>query len=149
SLKDPNVGSRQVRVQGEVLDGRPGEYLMIHDGSGTIVAETHAAELPKVKDQGDVWGTLASDGVRLRLENAFFRTTNAHTSSKPDTETPKPDQLPLLTKAWEVRDLSAERAAWKYPVRLRAVVTVTTRTNENFLFVQDETSGISIRRKRG
>src|SRR6185503_7187267 len=77
-----------------------------------------------------------------------FRPTSSNGSSTQDPEAPKPDQLPLLTKAWEVRDLSAERAAWKYPVRLRAVVTVTTRTNENFLFVQDETSGISVRRKK-
>jgi PAS domain S-box-containing protein len=146
--KDPNIGNKQVRIRGQVLDARLGEYLVVHDETGTIVAETHQAVLPKVKAQVDVWGTLALDGVRVRLENAFFRSPGSNSVPAQDSAV-KPDQLPTLTKAWQVRDLSAERAAWKYPVRLRAVVTVNTRTNEHLLFVQDDTSGIFVRRHKG
>jgi PAS domain S-box-containing protein len=51
-----------------------------------------------------------------------------------------PGQLPLLTKALEVRRLTPEQAAWKYPVRLRGVVTLCSLQHGR-IYVQDDTSG--------
>jgi signal transduction histidine kinase len=48
-------------------------------------------------------------------------------------------RLTTLTTAREIRALPAEEAARKYPVRLRAVVTL--RATEGTIFVQDETGG--------
>ena len=39
-----------VRLRGTVLDEQPGEFIVIHDLTGTIFAETRQAVLPKVKE---------------------------------------------------------------------------------------------------
>src|SRR5207244_7565922 len=49
--------------------------------------------------------------------------------------------LPLLTRAEQVRQLSAEQAERGYPVRLRGVVTYFDSGSPD-LFVQDSTAGI-------
>ena len=51
--------------------------------------------------------------------------------------------LPLLTTARQVHQLTLEQAARQYPVRLRAVVTLADETIKQ-LFVQDETEGVFI-----
>lgn len=56
---------------------------------------------------------------------------------------PVPDNLPLLTTAKQVRELSSKEAERRYPVRLRGVVTVAD-PEWKLLFVQDETAGIYV-----
>ena len=52
-----------------------------------------------------------------------------------------PPSLPLLTRAGDIRALSAKQANLGYPVRLRAVVTYYDAARP-MLFVQDQTGGI-------
>ena len=134
-----------VRVRGTVLDERPGEYIVIRDETGTILAETHQAILPKVKERVDLQGqpVLNGDEVSLKNAEAISLATGGSTNSEETIASVKPANLPLLTKVWEIRDLPAEKAAWHYPVQLRAVVTVNTKASHYF-FVQDDSAGISV-----
>src|SRR5436305_14873479 len=54
---------------------------------------------------------------------------------------PARESLPLLTRAEQVRQLSADQAERGYPVRLRGVVTYFDAESPD-LFVQDSTAGI-------
>ncbi|MGA2853710.1 MAG: PAS domain S-box protein [Verrucomicrobiota bacterium] len=117
---------------------------MVRDETGTILAETHQAILPKVKERVDLQGqpVLVGDSVSLKNAVAISLATGGSTNSE-EIVSVKPANLPLLTKVWEIRDLPAEKAAWHYPVRLRAVVTVNTKANHYF-FAQDDSAGISV-----
>jgi PAS domain S-box-containing protein len=139
------VGSNStVRIQGTVLDGRLGEYIVVRDETGTIFAETRLTLVPKSQERVEVWGTPVWEGSLVRLENALFRPLESNEPAIPAApRREKPAQLPVLTKASEIRDLSAEQAAWHYPVRLQAVVTVNPRIGRYF-FVHDSTTGIAV-----
>ena len=134
-----------VRIRGTVLDEQPGEYIVVRDETGTILAETHQAILPKVKERVDLQGQPVLDGDSVSLKNAvaISLATGGSTNSEETIASVKPANLPLLTKVWEIRDLPAEKAAWHYPVRLRAVVTVNTKASHYF-FAQDDSAGISV-----
>ena len=134
-----------VRVSGTVLDERPGEYIVVHDDTGTLFAETRQLILPQLKQRVDVLGQPVSDGYSVSLQNAtaIDLATNPSVSSAASASVDQPTKLPLLTKAWEIRDLPAEKVAWHYPVRLRAVVTVNTKLGR-WIFVQDDSAGISV-----
>jgi PAS domain S-box-containing protein len=135
-----------VRVRGTVLDERPGEFIVVHDESGTIFAETYQVILPAIKERADLLGRPAADGTTVSLKNttvapvAASESPGSGNSATPD----RPTKLPTLTSAAEIRNLSAENAAWRYPVRLRAVVTVNPKINPYF-FAQDDSAGISVR----
>ena len=134
-----------VHLRGTVLDQRVGEYIVIRDETGTIVAETSQTLAAKMQSEVDVWGTLAVDleQNRLALQHATFRLTPQNDSDTNAVALQKPATLPLLTSARQVRDLSPGEAAWEYPVKLRGVVTLADQRTQ--LYVQDETAGIYIR----
>jgi PAS domain S-box-containing protein len=141
-------GNVLVHVQGIVLDQRLGEHIVIRDDTGTLFAETHSMVPVKVKERVDLWGTPVWDGSRLYLKDGTFRPLD---SERPALEeigtTPapnKPAELPLLTQARQIRDLSPRQAAWKYPVRLHGVVTLYLPLRMKF-FVQDDTAGVYVR----
>ncbi len=135
-----------VRVRGTVLDVRPGEYLVVNDGTGTLLAETRQTRLPLIQELADLSGQPVWDGLTVNLQNAFVNPLpNADlTNAGVATAAVKPAQLPVLTNVWEIRDLPPEKAAWQYPVRLQAVVTVNPKANPYF-FAQDATAGISVK----
>jgi PAS domain S-box-containing protein len=55
----------------------------------------------------------------------------------------KSGNLPLLTEARQIRELSSEKATLGYPIQLRAVVTYADLSHVD-LFVQDATAGIYV-----
>jgi len=59
-----------VRVQGKLLDSRPGEYVVVRDDTGTLFAECQSVPLPRVQQDVDLWGELARDGATVRLQHA-------------------------------------------------------------------------------
>ena len=59
-----------VRVRGMVLDERPGEYIVVYDGTGTMFADTHQAVLPAVRERVELLGQTVSDGYSIALKNA-------------------------------------------------------------------------------
>jgi PAS domain S-box-containing protein len=138
-----------VRIQGTVLDVRPGEFIIINDGTETLFAETHQTLLPKVRELVELTGWIVRDGKVIGLRDALVRSLeNGNPSGQPRLDSSaRPAELPVLTNVWQIRDLPEEKAAWKYPVRLKAVVTVNTRLN-HFLFVQDDTAGITAKLTR-
>jgi PAS domain S-box-containing protein len=133
-----------VHLRGTVLDQRPGEYLVIRDETGTMLATSSQTLGLKMETVVDVWGTAAGDLNRYYLRNATFRMASAPgTGDTNAIALQKPATLPVLTKVRQVRELSATEAGWEYPVKLRAVVTLAfqhTRT-----YVEDDTAGIFIR----
>jgi PAS domain S-box-containing protein len=145
SAADTSAGA-QVRVQGTVLDQRIGEYIVVRDGTGIVFAESPQIVAVNAQDRVDVWGTPVWDGTRLRLKKATFRLVDS--GNPPEQLAPAPDkpaELPLLSKAIQVRDLAPDKAAWKYPVRLRGVVTLCLPSRGKKFYVQDDTSGIYVR----
>ena len=140
------AGGALVRVRGTVLDEQPGEYIVVHDQTGTILAETHQTLLPGVEDVVDLQGQPDFDGAYVSLKNAVAvsTTTNGAINPEESVSSTRPASLPVLTNVWQVRDLPPEKAAWHYPVRLRAVVTVNAHYQDYF-FAQDNSAGISIR----
>lgn len=125
-----------------VLDEQPGGFIVVYDGTGTVFAETHQTILPKIKTQVELLGQPMSDGYLVSLKNTTASLLASDTATN-NEESIQPEKLPLLTKAWAVRDLSPEKAAWHYPVRLHAVVTVNTKSNRYF-FAQDDSAGITV-----
>src|SRR5213076_3450191 len=123
-------------------DQRMGESVVIRDESGTIFAETPVSIVVKPDEQIDLWGTPVWDGARLYLREATLRSVNGplRWQSGESLAAERPAQLPTLTTAQAIRDLPTEKAAWKYPARLRGIITFSLTDRRCYL--QDETSGI-------
>jgi PAS domain S-box-containing protein len=146
NLDNPSGGSNPVvRLRGMVLDEYPGEFIVIHDMTGTILAETHQAILPKVKELVDLQGQPDFSTYPVTLNNAAAVpvTVNGSTNLVESDVSVRQAILPVLTNVWQIRDLPPEKSAWHYPVRLRAVVTVNAHYM-GYFFAQDDSAGISV-----
>jgi PAS domain S-box-containing protein len=139
---DPPESNQVVHVRGTVIDQRVGEYLVVRDQTGTILAESSQTLAAKMQSVVDVWGNASGDLHRLTLRHASFRLA-ASDSADTNEISQKPVNLPLLTHAQQVRELSPVQAGWEYPVKIRGVVTLTYQHTR--LYVEDETAGIYIR----
>jgi len=137
--------NRTVRIQGVVLDQGLGEYVTIQDDTGSIRAETRQTTPIPPGERAIVWGRLAWDGNNVLLRNAAIRPLAWDTiaEQKITPAAGKPDRLPTLTQVIQIRSMPPEQTAWKYPVRVRAVVTALWK-DYKALFVQDDTAGIYV-----
>ena len=111
-----------------------------------IIAETHQTDLPKVRELVDVVGHLVVDRHSVSLKDGVIAplTTTNSVPINGELTTSSSALLPQLTKASQIRNLSLEKAAWHYPVRLHAVVTVNTKVR-HFFFAQDDSAGMTVR----
>src|SRR5664280_1355160 len=128
-----------VRIQGVVLNQGLGEYVTIQDDTGSIRAETRQTTPIPPGERAIVWGRLSWNGNNVLLRNASIRPL-AWDSIAEQKITPapgKPDRLPMLTQVIQIRRLPPAQAAWKYPVRVRGVVTSLWKDYKG-LFVQDD-----------
>ena len=127
--KESSVTS-PVHLRGTVVGQRTGEYVVIRDETGMAFAETASTALPKLNDTVGVVGIPVWEGSQLRIRNAILLAADRETPSPAQSalSSERPEELPVLTKAWQVRDLTQERAAWKFPVRLRAIAIPTLPT---------------------
>ncbi|HZL42779.1 MAG TPA: PAS domain S-box protein, partial [Verrucomicrobiae bacterium] len=134
-----------VRVEGVVLDQRLGEYVIVQENSSSIRAETRQTTLLAGGERVTVWGIPAWDGnnVYLRLAGVRPVSWDALAVQRVVPAPGRPEELPTLTQVRQIRDLTPDRAAWKYPVRVRGVITTIWKDNRS-LFVQDETAGIFV-----
>jgi len=132
-----------IHVRGAVLDQRVGEYLVIRDDSGTILAESSQTLAVKMQAIVDVWGRPDGDLNRLTLQHATFRIASTESNGTNDVRAQKPANLPLLTKVSQIRELSVVQSGWEYPVKIRAVVTLAYQHSR--LYVEDDTAGIFVR----
>lgn len=133
-----------VHVHGAILDQRVGEYIVVRDETGTILAESSEALGVKMQTVVDVWGILSGDLNRVSLRQASYRIAESADSAITNNATPqKPANLPVLTKASQVRELTSTQAGWEYPVKLRGVVTLAARSARTY--VEDDSAGIYVR----
>ena len=132
-----------VHMRGTVMDQTVGESLVIRDDTGTIFAKSSETVAFKMQDVIDVWGTVSGNINRLSLQHATFRLAAPGSLDTNAASAQKPANLPLLTKASQVRELTPAQASWEYPVKLRAVVTLAYQHSR--VYVEDDTAGIFIR----
>ncbi|MGH9434134.1 MAG: hypothetical protein ACRD3T_21610, partial [Terriglobia bacterium] len=78
---------------------------------------------------------------RLSLEILLMLLVSTSLAASPPPKAGEDQQLPLLTTAREVHELTAKQAKAGYPVLLRGVVTFR---NSVHLFIQDSTGGVWI-----
>ncbi|MGD0812938.1 MAG: PAS domain S-box protein [Verrucomicrobiota bacterium] len=133
-----------VRVLGQIIKQEKGESIMVQDDSGTIRVKAHMHPPLIVNDDGaNAWGKLSWDGTNVFIDDATFQVVSWAQIAEQQFAAARqqPHHLSLLTNAQQVLNLSAEEAAWKYPVRLRAAIT-TVGLNLESLWLQDDTAGI-------
>lgn len=136
--------NERVHVRGAILDQRVGEYIVVRDETGTILAESSEALGLKMQTVVDVWGVLGRDLNRVSLQQATYRVTESADAGAANGAAPqKPADLPVLTRASQVRELSATQAGWEYPIKLRGVVTLWSRPTRTY--VEDDSAGIYVR----
>ncbi|HLP77112.1 MAG TPA: hypothetical protein VK327_09350, partial [Candidatus Paceibacterota bacterium] len=141
---DTNASSR-ICIQGTIVAQHLGEYVVINDGTGTVFADLQPVVSLKIKDVVEVVGTPVWEGSQFHLRNTSFTVRMPEAKAVTNASEPslvRPVVLPLLTKAWHIRDLPAEKAAWKYPVQLSGVVTYFEKNNR--FCIQDDISGITV-----
>lgn len=132
-----------VHLRGAVSDQHVGSSIVLRDETGTIaVRSTQKLEL-NLQTIIDVWGYPVNDSARrVVLHKAVFRLADT-TKETNNAAAQKPANLPQLTKASQVRELSPTQAGWEYPVKLRGVVTLPNQQSRTY--IQDETAGIYLR----
>ncbi|MFO1476555.1 MAG: PAS domain S-box protein [Verrucomicrobiota bacterium] len=137
--------NRMVRLQGIVLDQRLGEYVVLQDETGSLRVETRQTTPLGGGESVLAWGRPALDGSHLVLKNASVWPTawNAETQETFAPAPGKPAELPLLTLVREIRDLPPAQAAWKYPVKIRGVITAV-RNDYKAFWIQDRTAGVFV-----
>lgn len=131
-----------VRVQGSIIDQQIGVYCVVKDETGSIRVEPGLRAVAKPGVVYDVVGRPTWDGMRVLLRDARYREVIQQSGTGSAGTQARPAELPTLTKAWQVRDLTPERAAWRYPVRLKGVVTYYDPGQR--LVVNDDISGIFV-----
>jgi signal transduction histidine kinase/CheY-like chemotaxis protein len=108
----------------------------------------HREALPSIPPKRATTVLLLADpfrppkGVRRALVSSILVAALMIASSElhASVHATAPKNLPVLTNAAEVRELSVEEASRGYPVHLRAVVTYFSQGTD--LFVQDSTAGV-------
>lgn len=134
----------RVLVRGELVVADNGN-LRVRDPEGSVAIEAEKPYGAKSGQTVDVMGypvgePLVLQDARVRFYDSTFSTNQQKGSVA--------GQLPILTKAREVRSLSIEEARNEYPIKLLASVTFASR-NQSVLFVKDDTAGIYVQVEAG
>jgi len=135
-----------VHLRGTLMDERVGEYIVIRDETGTMLAESSQVFSLKMGTAVDVWGSPGGDLSRRYLRLATFREAAVQNASTNAVIAQKPAVLPLLTNVMQVRELSPTEAGWEYPVKLRGVITLSYQHTRTYF--EDSTAGIYIRSRQ-
>ena len=140
-----------VHVRGLVTGQAPGGGLTVADGSVAVRIQESPDGLARVADLLDVVGFPTRSGTELSLEDAMTRVvvlapslSAAGTAAAPGgTPSAVGGYWPLLTRAADIRSMSATEAERHRPARLRGVVTYYDR-GWSMLFIQDASGGIYV-----
>ncbi|HVU27574.1 MAG TPA: ATP-binding protein [Verrucomicrobiae bacterium] len=131
SLSNTNFSNEDgmiVHVSG-ILNSNQGEpFPEIKDNTGGILFETAQSSLP-MGDKIEAVGWLGHEDDKLILRGGFYQKN----SPRPDDGT---NNLPLLTKAIQVKSLSRKEAQRGYPVKIQGVITA--KVGPDFV-IQDST----------
>jgi signal transduction histidine kinase/CheY-like chemotaxis protein len=144
-----NKSGHRVCVEGTVILAELGDSFRIKDDTGEV--HVRAAQRYSVQsgDKIRVAGFPSLASPEVYLEEAVLELgRNSHGSAGIDSEkkayeTTLARTLETLTTVSQIRRLTKEKAALRYPIRLRAVVTYDDPA-WGLLFVQDSTGGIYI-----
>ena len=139
-LDSSTLDEHRVRVQGIVTDWRVGGNVVIGDGAARLHIRTAQMAPIAVGDSIDAAGFPVIENDQLLLTEAILRTARMRRSAG---SVPGDAEAGVLTRAADVRRLSAGQASLGHPVRFEGVVTFYA-PDEYLLFVQDETAGIFV-----
>jgi hypothetical protein len=135
------MSNQVVHLRGAVSDERAGISLVVRDETGTIAVRSPEKQEVSLATTVDVWGYPFIDSAkRVELLRAVFRVAEIQDTN---LVSQKPANLSVLTKASQVRELSATQAGWEYPVKLRGVVTLPNQLSRTY--IQDDSAGIFVR----
>jgi signal transduction histidine kinase/CheY-like chemotaxis protein len=138
-LEQPGTGL--VRVAGTVHSQEAGRYLRLRDETGQIEIVSAQARPCSPNERIEAIGYPVRNGVELQLLEGIYRplnSTNAPATAHGESTGP-------LRLARQVHELSADMASRGLEVKLSGVVT-WSHTNADFLFLQDASGGICLRR---
>ena len=131
TLETSNSFDSVVYLNGIINWADTGESMMLQDQTGRVILDDPVPE-DRVGRSSDVLGLLSLDGSNLVLRCALYYQLGEHSG--------KLNNLPVLTTAEQVCQLSLEEADRSYPVRLRGVITSPNKY-EGAAF-QDSSRGI-------
>ncbi|RLA16384.1 MAG: hypothetical protein DRQ62_16305, partial [Gammaproteobacteria bacterium] len=134
TMESSNVVDSVVHLSGRITSPDAGQTMVLEDRSGRIVLDNGPVPDDRVGLSASVLGVLSLDGSNWVLRCAHFRRLEEH-----GTEI---DNLPILTTAEQICQLSLEEAVRGYPVRIRGVITSPMEYNGAVL--QDSSRGIYI-----
>lgn len=120
-----------VRTSGTVSSNFFNGLLAVEAAGGKILIETNN-DLPKPGDRIEVLGWWSREGSNTVLRSGLSRDLSPQKSHAPV-------ELPVLTKAIQVKGLSRSEAQRGYPVEIQGIVTA--RIDDNFV-IQDATWSI-------
>ncbi len=124
----PEAAGILVHILGTVGTNTLDKWPVIGDDTGQIDLET-TGELPRTGKLVEVLGWWNRDGDEVRLRGVFFREIAQGTNNNLL-------ELPLLTKAIQVKSLDRSSAQRGYPVRIQGVITARVA---NSFVIQDST----------
>jgi len=131
-----------VRVRGQIIQQEVGIFSVLKDESGSVRVEPGLNRLAKPGEIYEVTGRLVWDGAKIVIRDASYVPVSSEGEKTAQIDQSKPKELPVLTKAWQVRDLTPEKAAWGYPVHLTGVVIYYEPKRR--LVIHDDISGIFV-----
>lgn len=133
-----------IHLRGSILDQRVGEYIVIRDDTGTMLAEGSQTVSVKMQTVVDVWGSPVGDLNRPYLRQSTFRVMDQPAEASATSQ--RPVTLPVLTKVRQIHELTPNQAGWEYPVKIRGVITLAYQHMRTY--VEDDTAGIYIRSRQ-
>lgn len=128
-----------VRLRGRVVDASAGQ-VVLEDQWGWIECRLEKSLIPQNGSWVEVEGFPTWDGIRA----AIWRGRVREIAKSAATGKVEGANLARLTRIRDVHELSPERAALGYPVKVRAVVTYNDPIWHQ-MYVQDESAGIYVK----
>lgn len=143
--KHPTGSNDFVHLRGTVLDQRVGEYIAIRDETGALYARSTNTIRVELQAEVDVWGIPDGNADHLTLLQATFHLVNSAGIQRTNgAAAEKPAVLQVLTKASQVRELTATEAGWEFPVKIHGVVTLSIHRMRTYV-EDDSGTGVFVR----
>lgn len=128
-----------VRVRGRLRAGFDGQLPQLVDGTNAIPVELLNAFPTQSVGDVECLGVLSQKGGNNVLREADWRRLSKGPENKIET-----NNLPVLTTAAQVQELSRGEAQRGYRVKLHGVVTWVAEPQKNWIVLADSTRGVSV-----
>lgn len=127
------------RIVGEVQSAKPGEHVIVRDGTGQVTLRTGMMRPLKPGDRIEAVGLPQLSGVETVLREALYRNLDA----APPPSGGSARGLPLLRLSEQIRVLTPDDAAQGYAARLRGVV-VWSHPSSRIVYLLDASGSIAV-----